>query len=395
MPTIRHYKTSLLTSLLLLLSTGITFAQQMNYQGRLTDSLGNAVGDAQYFIAFDIYDAPTGGNDVWGPETNAADTVQGRFNVILGPTDAASRNILNAFNGGTTRYLQITFQGNPILPRQQILAAPVSFRAMVADTVTNGSIGTAQLADGSVTAAKINGGTGVWTGSGTNIYHLGGFVGINTSTPMNTLQVNGGISARDTTGTNGYVAMWLGSAGNAGWLEWWRPGPLRLAYLGYSTGGINNLGLNLENSASFNITGGNVGIGIGTATPGASLDVGGSIRAGTTITAGGNITANTKVVTVGDEALRIVRGTLDAAGNIVTGSGFNVSHTASSGQYTINFFTAFAGTPTVTANPAPGLGGISFCQVNTISASSVTIEVRGVNSGYFDEPIGFIAVGPR
>jgi hypothetical protein len=402
MPTIRHHKTSLLTSLLLVLSTGITLAQQMNYQGRLTDSAGNAVGDAQYFIAFDIYDAATGGNEVWGPETNAVDTVQGRFNVILGPTDATARNIINAFNGGTPRYLQITFQGNPILPRQQILAAPVSFRAYVADTVTNGAIGTLQLADGSVTAAKINGGTGVWTGSGTNIYHVGGNIGINTSTPTNALQVNGAISARDTTATNGYVAMWLGSPVNAGWLEWWKPGPLRLAYLGYSTGGINNLGLNLENSANFMINGGNVGIGLFTGTPTSTLDVGGSIHAstsiaaGTTVTAGGNITANGKVATVGEETLKIVRGTINSDGSFSTGGGYTSSRT-STGKYSISFSTAFSGTPTVTANPAPGHDstGYTFCQVDSASASSIVIEMRGTDGGYYDEPIGFIAVGPR
>src|SRR5262252_4500398 len=136
MPTLRHLKSSWLTSLFLLISTGISLTQQMNYQGRLTDSSGNAVADAQYSITFDIYDAATGGNDVWGPQIIPADTVQGRFNVILGPTDATARNIINAFDGGTTRYLQITFQGNAILPRQQILAAPVAFRALVSDTVT-------------------------------------------------------------------------------------------------------------------------------------------------------------------------------------------------------------------------------------------------------------------
>ena len=35
-----------------------------------------------------------------------------------------------------TRFLQITFSGNPILPRQQILAAPVALRALISDTVT-------------------------------------------------------------------------------------------------------------------------------------------------------------------------------------------------------------------------------------------------------------------
>jgi len=416
MPTTRYLKTSLLTGLLLLLSTGITLAQQMNYQGHLTDSAGNAVGDAQYSITFDIYDAATGGNKMWGPEIIPADTVQGRFNVILGPTDATSRNIINAFDGGTTRYLQITFQGNAILPRQQILAAPVAFRAMVADTVTNGSIGTAQLADGSVTAAKINGGTGVWTGSGTNIYHTGGNIGINTTAPQSDLQVNGVIAARGPTLTNGYATMVTGSGAGAGYVEWWKPGPLRLGYMGLAQAGMNNLGLNLENSANFMIDGGNVGIGIGGGTPVANLDVGGSIHASSTITAGTTISAGTvsgstvsasstmtsggKNVTVDDESptLKIIRGTVSSAGGIQAGSGFSVSKSSSpAGTYVITFSSAFSGTPTATANTAPGSAstGYTFCQVHAASAGSITVEVRGADGGYYDQPFGFIAVGPR
>lgn len=88
-----------------------------------------------------------------------------------------------------TRFLQITFSGNPILPRQQILAAPVALRAQISDTVTNGAIGTAQIADGSITAAKISGGTGSWVGSGQDIYHLNGNVGIGTTGPSSKLVV--------------------------------------------------------------------------------------------------------------------------------------------------------------------------------------------------------------
>jgi hypothetical protein len=396
MPTQRHLKISLLAGLLVLLTTGLTFAQQMNYQGRLTDSAGNAVGDAQYSITFDIYDAATGGNKVWGPEIIPADTVQGRFNVILGPTDTTARDIINAFNGGTTRYLQITFQGNPILPRQQMLAAPVSFRALVADTVTNGSIGTAQLADGSVTAAKINGGTGVWIGTGTNIYHTGGNVGINTTAPQNDLQVNGVIAARSTTPANGYMDMVLGSGINAGYLEWFKPGPVRLGYLGYSTGGINNLGLSLENGANFMINGGSVGIGIGSGTPTVALDVAGTINASVSIQTAGTLYANGRAAAVGEETIKIVRGTVSSTGGVQAGSGFSVSKNASpAGTYTITFNSAFSNTPTVTANTAPTPAGYTFCQVKTASAGSVTVEVRGTDGGYYDQPFGFIAVGSR
>lgn len=141
----RRWKTTLLAGLLTLLAAGASIAQQMNYQGRLTDSAGNAVADAQYFIVFDIFDAATGGTKKWGPQTNPVDVVQGRFNTILGPTDAVSRNIVSAFDGGN-KYLQITFQGSAILPRQQILSSPTAFYAQQAGQlasvfVLNGNVG--------------------------------------------------------------------------------------------------------------------------------------------------------------------------------------------------------------------------------------------------------------
>lgn len=66
MKTNHHSKTSVLTGLFILLVAASTLAQQMNYQGRLTDASGNAVGDAQYSITFDIYDAATSGTKTWG-----------------------------------------------------------------------------------------------------------------------------------------------------------------------------------------------------------------------------------------------------------------------------------------------------------------------------------------
>ena len=67
-------------------------AQQMNYQGRLTDANGNALQDGQYTLTFDLYDAPESGAKVWGPfvydggsgdgHAPKADLVNGRFLIL-------------------------------------------------------------------------------------------------------------------------------------------------------------------------------------------------------------------------------------------------------------------------------------------------------------------------
>jgi hypothetical protein len=120
-------------------------AQQMNYQGRLTDASGNPLTDGQYVLTFEIWDSPTSGVKIWGPFTNdgtsgnghgpKADLVNGRFNVILGANDVTGRPLTNAF--GATRYLQISVATDaPLLPRQQILAAPEALHAYQADHAT-------------------------------------------------------------------------------------------------------------------------------------------------------------------------------------------------------------------------------------------------------------------
>jgi hypothetical protein len=166
--------------------------------------------------------------------------------------------------------------------------------------------------------------------------------------------------------------------------------------MGQAQGGINNLGLNLEGGASFMINGGAVGIGLGSTTPGATLDVTGSIRASSSITAGGNVTANGKTATVADEgsALKIIRGTVSSSGGTQLGGGY-VPSRSSAGTYSITFSAPFSDVPTVTANTAPTPAGYTFCQVKSATASGVVIEVRGTDGGYYDQPFGFIAVGPR
>jgi hypothetical protein len=148
----------------------VLFAQQMNYQGRLTDASGNPLQDGQYTLTFELFDGPVNGARVWGPflydggsgagHGPKADLVNGRFNVILGPNDtnAPARPLSGAFSG--PRYLQITVASNPpLLPRQQILSAPDALHAINADHAT--------LADGISGNLNV---TGVFTVGGNSTF---------------------------------------------------------------------------------------------------------------------------------------------------------------------------------------------------------------------------------
>ncbi|MGJ8723555.1 MAG: tail fiber domain-containing protein [Roseibacillus sp.] len=116
------------------------FAQEMNYQGRLTNAAGDPFTDGDYTLTFRLFDAATGGNLVWGPFITDGVTAvdghgpliplaNGRFNAAIGPEDTDGDLLADAFAGGD-RYLELTVQGNaPITPRQRMLHSPEAFNA--------------------------------------------------------------------------------------------------------------------------------------------------------------------------------------------------------------------------------------------------------------------------
>ncbi len=125
-----------------------------------------------------------------------------------------------------------------------------------------------------------------------------------------------------------------------------------------------------------NPNGGNVGIG--TTSPGAKLDVAGDIK------------SSGKMVPVGEESLRIVRGNIDANGAPIAGSGWTVVR-GSSG-YTVTFSTPFSGQPSVTfgcwTDYSPYLYALSASSFSV--AFNIPRQAGNLPSGF-----SFMAVGPR
>ncbi|HOW96894.1 MAG TPA: tail fiber protein [Kiritimatiellia bacterium] len=130
----------------------------INYQGLLTDNLGNAVTAGYYEIEFRVWDSPnlTGaGHLIWGRSFPLHVMSNGTFNILLSNDGGAITNpvspVTNDLRGSfesTDRYLGLTITHNPlgavgspaeISPRQRLVSAPFAFHAQHA-TETPGTI---------------------------------------------------------------------------------------------------------------------------------------------------------------------------------------------------------------------------------------------------------------
>lgn len=393
-------KLTALLSALLLMAAALPAAAQMNYQGRLTDPSGNPLGDGQYTLEFSLWDAATGGtapaNQVWGPYTldgsagkPKADLVSGRFNVIIGATDASNRQLRDSFSGA--RFLQIKVGTNsPITPRQQILAAPDAVHAQIADTVVNGAIGTAQLANLAVTGAKIADGTipvskltgagaSFWDGNGTDVWRPAGNVGIGVLVPgakldvLGTTRLQGTTTIVNTDGVTGNLQIGIGGALGAKSINF---GDSDFVRVGEDPAQDDTLILK-----------------------GSTIKMIGEVKLGST---------SQYSATGGEESLRIVRGRGNANNIPVgvaqppwVGAGYTYKR-ISQGVVEVTFNTPFAGPPTVTANAILVAGVVINCVIEKPGtgaggpeATGFTVITFDYSSNGRDWPFNFIAIGPR
>jgi len=133
----------------------------INYQGMLTNAEGQALETKDYIISFKIFNNPTSGDLIWGPQVfdgscsktghgSKIPVVRGHFNVILGPKDTNERDITDAFKSNNT-YLEIKVGNNtPISPRQQILTTAYAFQSENSSYAENAT--KSKLADVALTA---------------------------------------------------------------------------------------------------------------------------------------------------------------------------------------------------------------------------------------------------
>ncbi len=151
----RHKKYMLLyvVTITLALAIMVTAGDLITYQGRLTTSTGAPVTDGVYTLQLALYADSTGGTALW-QETAMVSTHDGLFSHLLGSQTPLPATI---FANNDILYLQLTVNGDIVLPRTRLTTVPVavlskylkltddSGTVYIASTFNNG--GSIQLSD--------------------------------------------------------------------------------------------------------------------------------------------------------------------------------------------------------------------------------------------------------
>ena len=152
----------------IVMSAAIATAQEsqvVHYQGILLGSDGNPVPDGEYNVQFSIWDAATGGEQLW-LEEHAIETSGGSFNVNLGDIEPY---FVPLHDDGNITFLEIQVEGDlPMTPRRQVGTVPTAFVSsrMLGDIQTGegslflldpgGDSAISMLADGTDNTIKVN-----------------------------------------------------------------------------------------------------------------------------------------------------------------------------------------------------------------------------------------------
>jgi len=163
--------TILLMALLSPASQAFAQGSTFTYQGQLKDA-GSPVNGA-YDMTFRLFDSDVGGIQIGIDFPLPATAVtNGLFTVML--------DIVGATFDGNPRWLEIEVNGVVLTPRQALTAAPYAqFSPNAYNSTISGHANTAGYA------------YGPWSGVNTDLYFLGGKVGIGTDTPMALLHLGG------------------------------------------------------------------------------------------------------------------------------------------------------------------------------------------------------------
>jgi hypothetical protein len=194
----------------------------VKFSGVLTD-VNNKPVTGTVGVTFSLYKESEGGAPLWVETQNVTPDKTGHYSVMLG--SASTQGLPgSAFASGEARWLGVHAQGQTEQPRTLLMSVPYALKALDAETVGGlpPSAFVKAAAPGVASAANSNAPAAAITGTGTanhitkwlsptklgnsNIFDGAGKVGIATTSPGATLDVNGSAIVRDNATVNGSLS---------------------------------------------------------------------------------------------------------------------------------------------------------------------------------------------
>ena len=412
----------LLVSTLALLATS-AFAQtvpdRINYQGNVKTASGPVGAGTAVTrpITFKFYKVATGGTaaDLLWTEIQQVSILDGNFSVLLGSGSGVPANTntgtFQAVFANTSLYLGITVDvdnvaGNDteITPRQQLVTTAFAFRAGVAAKVDDAAVtgtmiaasavSTAQLGANAVTAEKIA------TSAVTTTQILDGTIGVDdlgTGAVTTAKILDGTIATADIADSAVTTAKQADSSITTAKILDATIATADMADGAVTTAKIADGAATTAKIADGAVTTAKIASGVnlsaGTLAATGNATIAGSATIGS---AGGTATlkVNDKPVPVGEESLRIIRGSVSGAGVISAGTGFSA---ATDGSFVKVTFPAgtFSSTPTVVVSPWETSVGWTQYVTNITTTTFQSAGAFSGISGASRQNFTFIAIGPR
>lgn len=124
---------ALIALLLLAASPAFAVPPAINFQGKLLDANG-APRNGSFSMTFAIWDAASGGSQLWTETQGAVAVSNGVFAVQLGGSTPVPASLFAAGE----RYLQVQIGGETASARQRLVTSPFAFRAAAADDLEAG-----------------------------------------------------------------------------------------------------------------------------------------------------------------------------------------------------------------------------------------------------------------